>query len=154
VLDLYDAFATVHRMLTEYLPDARFRELGIDSTAVSEKRTWITPLNDSRIQQLAEVVEALHNALTHRLSKAYPESQVKDMAIDFRGRLNQVLVASDAPLMCGLGLLRKYIYGFGRHAITRDVVGAITKIGFTPGASVRPLRFGIEEVARVAIVQA
>jgi len=127
VLDMYDMFATLHRVLTDDLPRARTEELGLP------KGMCVDGLDTSRVDQIARIVEAIHNAVTHRVLKAHPESPIRDMAIDFRGGLNQVLLAGDAPLKCGLGVFRRYIYG-PEAGVARDTVGAVTRIGFGPGA--------------------
>ncbi|HET6252370.1 MAG TPA: hypothetical protein VFE47_32080 [Tepidisphaeraceae bacterium] len=148
ILDLYDTFATLHAILTSHLPRVRAKEVGRDRNSV------LPPMDASRVHQLSLMVDAIHNALAHRISKAYPETQLRDMAIDFRGGLNQVLLAAEAPLICGLGLLRKYVHRFGAPAPSRDALGGLTKISFAPGARACQLRLGVERMASLVFVEA
>jgi len=139
-LDLYDTFATLHAVLTEHLPkqlkDKDEQRLGVD----------LLLLEGERVEQIGMLVDAIHNALMHRIAKVYPECQVRDMAIDFRGGLNQVLLAVDAPMKCGLGLMRKYVL----HTKRYDVVGVVTRVGFRPDVRCCSLRLKTEKEAQLA----
>jgi len=139
VLDLYDTFATLHETLTEHLPEVVWKESGYRLGLLDARRT----------EQLAKLVQALHNALMHRVSLAYPEGRLRDMAIDYRGGLNQVLLAADAPVKCGLGLLRRYVLAPEREQ-ERHIVGAVTSVGFIPGAKSHSLCFGTEDKVKLA----
>ncbi|MCX5638682.1 MAG: hypothetical protein NTX52_13480, partial [Planctomycetota bacterium] len=147
VLDLYDIFATLHTLLTEHLPSALRAEIEpSDGDSLGY-------LDEGRVEQLSMLVDAIHDALMHRVLKAYPEAPVRDMAIDFRGGLNQILLAADAPVKCGLGLLRKYALGKGKGS-PRNIVGGITRISFMPGARCRSFLFGTEDKAQLACFEA
>jgi len=127
VIDLYDVFEALHHVLTEYLGPVRAKELNRST------QTWLGPIDEGRAEQLAMLVDASHNALMHRVLRAYPDAPIRDIAIDFRGGLNQLLMAADAPVKCGLGILRKYVVPY--TGVDERLVGAITKVGFLPGAS-------------------
>jgi hypothetical protein len=143
VLDLYDALATFHAILSEHLPRVRAAELHRDPT------DRLGMLDRPRIEQLAAYAHALYDAMKHRLAKAYMEPSVRDMAIDLRGGLNQVLMAADAPLKCGLGLVRRFVRGTER----RETVGGLTRIGFVPGAKCGHLTLGTEGEAELAYLE-
>lgn len=141
VLDLYDTFATLHDMLTNYLPAERGRELGRNEGDLGT-------LDEGRVEQLSSLAGAIQNALMHRILKIHPEASIRDMAVDFRGGLNQILLAADAPVKCGLGLLRKYAMRVDKAGYSR--VGGITRVGFMPGARCHCLTFGTESEAQLA----
>lgn len=153
VLDIYDTFATLHRLLTEFLPDS------IKAVRHKYGKDVIPLLDRNRTDQLSMLVEALQNALMHRMAKAYPEVSIRDMAIDFRGGMNQILLAADAPVKCGIGLVRDYHYhseklqpdvksneqqGKGKF-LRHSEIGVLVKIGASPGAGIYSLSFGAEE---------
>lgn len=145
VLDLYDTFATLHALLTEHLP----AEL---------ERTDQPHIDHGRVKQLSMMVAAVNDALAHRMLRAYPENPIREMGIDYRGGLNQILFAADVPVKCGLGMLRKYVYEqrlaqdpqADRVVSHRDSVGGLIQIDFEPGATCYPLAFGTESSARLA----
>jgi len=152
VLDLYDAFATFHAILSEHLP-AR-PELSPGGSSWRARPL----LDEARIEQLSLVVDAIHNALAHRLFGAYPDTPLRDMAIDFRGGLNQILVAADAPQKCGIGFVRKFVQASSPPCpccadTRRDTVAALTKIGFVPGAGIVTLRLGTERDALLGFLE-
>jgi len=132
VLDLYDVLVALHTALLKGLPDIRKKELP-----------------QGRVQQLALLVDAIHNALSHRILKAYPESRIREMAADFRGGLNQILLAADAPLKCSLDFVKNYLKGQG----LTEKMGATTRISFKPGARVYQLGLGIEKNTALAFFE-
>lgn len=138
VLDLYDAFAAFHTVLTEHLgPHSRYEEISLSPPYA---------LAPDTIRQLSLFATALHNALEHRLAKAYPHGQVRDMGADFRGGLNQLVLAADAPLKCGLGLVRRFVIGRGGKKTAAppdryDLVGGVAHISFRPGARFQSMHF-------------
>ncbi len=139
VLDLYDTFATLHAVLTEHLP------VQLQSEALNS-------IDEKRVKQLALLVDAIHNALTHRMLRAYPEVGFRDMAIDYRGGLNQIMHTADVSIKCGLGLLRKYAMpkDEGKH---RDIVGSLTRISYIPGIRCCALHLGTEHKARLSFFE-
>ncbi|MGR3304149.1 MAG: hypothetical protein ACUZ8I_16850 [Candidatus Scalindua sp.] len=139
VLDLYDTFATLHAVLTEHLP-AQLQSEALDN------------IDNERIKQISLLVDAIHNALTHRMLGAYPDMVFRDMAIDFRGGLNQIMHTADVPVKCGLGLLRKYVMPESRSQ-KRDTIGSLTHITYTPGIKCCALNIGVEHKARLAFFE-
>jgi hypothetical protein len=132
VLDLYDAFATLHRVLTKILP-------------VREENPP-RRLHFSKVNEIAKFVGTLHRALEHRLYRAYPEEHHRDMDVDFRGGLNELLFAADAVQKCAIGLLRNCVLEDCQNK--RDTVGVVMSIGFQPGILARKLRIEPERVKR------
>jgi hypothetical protein len=147
VIDLYDAFATLHASLTEQLKEVRKRELQESVT------DGIPLLDDRRVGLISGFVEALRNALSHRLTRSFSEPLRRDMAIDLRGGLNQVLAAADVPLKCGLGLLRKYVLAEGEKS-KRDVVGGLTRLSLRPRMRAHSLHLGTGVSSHLCFVEA
>jgi hypothetical protein len=143
ILDLYDAFVTLCAVLSRHLPATREKELG------RPKDNWLGLLDEERTEQLSLFAEAIDNAFTHRIPKAYPYLQVRDVSVDFRGAINQLLLAPDAAMKCGLGLLRRYVLADNR----RETVGALMKVSFTPRAYIYSLNLGVENHARLAFFE-
>jgi len=66
------------------------------------------------IDGLSDLVEAIQNAMAHRLY-VQPNVEAQDWSVDFRGGLNQLVAAIDTPLKCGVGLLKWcHLSDFGR----------------------------------------
>jgi len=142
ILDLYDTFATLHAVLTKHLPSVLRDEVrGIEGKSSAF-------LDQERTEALSMLVDAIQNALMHRILRFYPEVPIRDMAIDFRGGMNQILHAVDAPVKCGLGLLRKYALSRGEY-LHRDSVGGLTRVGFVPGIKCHSLNIGTESDAKL-----
>lgn len=142
VLDLYDMFLTLHVTLTKYLP----KQLN-DKNEPKRIGKDLLLLEGERVEQIGMLVDAIHNALSHRIQKLYPEYHVRDIAIDFRGGLNQILFAVDAPIKCGLGLMRRYVLGPDRGY---DAIGVLARVSFRPDARCCSLRLKTEKEAQLA----
>lgn len=121
VLDLYDSFATLHRMLTKVL---------IPQGQVSDSSP-APSLHFTKVSELAKFVGTLRLALEHRLYRAYPEELHRDMDIDFRGGMNQMIFSADAVLKCAVGVLRNNVLKQSKHL--RDRVGVVLRVEFRPG---------------------
>ncbi len=146
VIDLYDTFATLHVVLTKLLPD-KLKNDGEPRRCGDD----ILILEEGRIEQIAMLVDAIHNSLSHKLQNIYAECQMRDMAIDFRGGLNQILFAVDAPVKCGLGLMRRYVIPNSDR--NYDKVGVLTRVSFKPDVRCCSLRLGIEDKAQLAFYE-
>jgi hypothetical protein len=138
VLDLYDAFSTLHAILTRHIVEE------------SNRGQKLHYLDEGRVAQLSAIVDAIHNALLHRIAKARKETNYREMEIDFRGGLNQILLAADSPIKCGLGLIRRLFY----EDKERDRVGGSTLISSLPGARINNLNFGIGAEAQLVYFEA
>jgi hypothetical protein len=144
VLDLYDALATFHAVISDHLPDVRARELG------HTRGEFLGTLDTPRVKQLSEFADVLYSAMRHRLAKAYLDVSVREMQIDLHAGFNQLLTAADASLKCGLGLVRKFVRGTDE----RHTVGGLTRIGVMPGARFRDLELGTEDKANLGYIDA
>ncbi|MEZ6033193.1 MAG: hypothetical protein R3C17_08885 [Planctomycetaceae bacterium] len=147
VIDLYDAFASLHATLTEHLPRVRARELG------TRWQSTVPLLDASRIEHLSRYVGALKIALDHRMAHALKDSSYRDMEIELRGGLNQIIAAADVPLKCGLGLLRQFTPR-PLASERRETVGGITAISIMPGMTSFPLDLGVESHCQLCFIEA
>jgi hypothetical protein len=148
VLDLYDVFATLYATLTVHIPRYRAREL------LRSRHEWLPSLDSARVDIVTQMVQGLHNALVHRVGRMYPESPIRQMSIDFRGGLTQVILAANAPLVCGLGLLRKYVIGIGPHGSSRRTVGGLTSVSLDPGTRACWFNLGPQNPVQLALIEA
>ena len=147
VLDLYDSFATLHAVLTDHLPKILGAK-NVESTICPPRL-----LDEQRVEQLSTLIHAIDDALEHRMVGAHPDIRFRDMSIDFRGGFNQVLLAADAPMKCGLGLLRRLVQNPDSSSGTgRETVGALIQIHFVPGARFHILTLGTERWARLGFL--
>ena len=137
VLDLYDVFASFHRVLTRELPRV-FKE--------SDEK----PLDKDRVELIARLIDAVHRSLGHRLYRLFPENSNRDMDIDFRGGLNALVYCADGILKLGVGVLRHHLLKEAVHDRAR--VGVVTRIGFRQGIYAIALRLQVESKARLGIV--
>ena len=151
LLDLYDTFGTLYAVLTRHLPR---QQLGRCEAVGAQGRPL---LDEARVRHLSEIVAALHNAMLHRSSNAFRDANWRDMAMDLRGGLNQILLAADAPIKCGLGVLRRFAFDNDKarsrdatNRSPRDSVGCVMRVATTPGARCFKARFGVEKDARLA----
>jgi hypothetical protein len=132
VLDVYDPLAALHAVLTD----------GYRAGTNRHGPRMVAGEETSR--EIAEFVEAINNAMTHRVLKPHLAARVRDMGVDFRGAMNQIVSAADVPLKCGLGLLRKFALGvpFAEDRDKRWIkehVAAVSRVSLTPGATCHEL---------------
>ncbi len=128
VLDLWDPFKTLYKTITELESHnvVECQALGSDNR--------LHPILDNyRTTQLADFIDALHNALVHRVSNASKDRPNRDIAGTFKGSLNQILMATGVPLACGIGIFRKYMEHDSEDTWLRDQAGGVIRIGFKPG---------------------
>ncbi len=143
VLDLYDVFATFHRMLTTILPN-RFNEAGRSSRL----------LDEDQVQQISGLVAAVENALRHRVAKAASLAPSEDMAVDIRGGMQQFLLAASAPLICSIGLCRRYFLGSQEETYKSQAwnrftgAGVVTQVNLGPGLRCVPVDLGMEQMGQ------
>lgn len=141
VLDLYDSFLALHATLTCHLPELRKRQT---REGIGYGRAY---LRREHVEQLSMMADAIQSALSYRIAKAYPESQVRDTAMVFRCGFQQILLGAEAVVKCGLGLLRRVVDTQGRG---RGRVGAPIRVSFVPGARSCSLCLGTEHEATLA----
>jgi hypothetical protein len=125
VLDLYDTFAALYALLTEDLP--RYQAEG-----------QATPFGQWMTTRLDGLLEALKNAVDHRVRLMLPNADMRDTAVDLRGGLSKLVAAADVPLKCGLYLVNRALEpadGAGPdrlHGVPLNRVGGVARIGFNP----------------------
>lgn len=145
VLDLYDVFVTLHAIIVHHLEEV---PLGQFESTSREGRCL---LDEGRVSCIAEIAESLHNALIHRTVRVFPDLPNRDMAVDLRGGLNQILLATDVAIKCGLGVLRRFA---PPPLLTtpqkRERVGCVMRIVKMPGARCCIAQLGVEHKARLA----
>jgi hypothetical protein len=157
LLDLYDTFATLHAGLTGDPPKhlGRCESSDLDDKGRDQGRIL---MDERKVRNLASLAEALHNAMAHRTLNAFRTAEWRDMAVDFRGGLNQILLATDAPLKCGLGVLRRFTAReappHSKRGTLKDTVGCFIRVGMTPGIRCHPIILGFERRARLAFFDA
>ncbi len=140
VLDLYDSMATFRSVLA-----------GIEqNSSLGTAPQGRLLLDEGRVDCLAEITDALHDAMHHHTSNAFRDISWRDMAVDFRGGLNQILFAADVPLKCGLGVVRRFASDKPKQS--RNTVGCMMRITFRPGVRCCKVNLGIEEHARLSFL--
>ena len=152
VLDLYDVFASLHNLITNVLPKS-YR----DPNGPPGKGDATLVLDEHCVLQLAELVDAMENALKHRVAKVYSTGSPQDMDVYIRGGLNQVILAAAAPMMCSLGIFRRCVIDVPPHdkrrksredredkyvCNSRSRTGVVGELSLLPGMRCRPLRIG------------
>lgn len=156
VLDLYDIFTALYRLLTEELPNSleeklykhMCKEFGEDKAGgfkvrlfegdghkngeeededlrnarnewqgVLKKRPELRAdldamclnfLSTDDLEELVELIELMQNALSNRVQISFSAAERWNVTVDARGiGLDRITSAADAPLKCGLGMLRR-----------------------------------------------
>lgn len=143
VADLLDSFATLHHVICQIFPRDLWRRKHLGLTR---------PLNPEIAQRMAHYVSALHRALDHRIQRAYPDSPLRDMAVDLRGDVYGFIQMAEAPLKCGVGLVanENSIWAKNQPHRRRDLLGVFTQIGVTAGIKAVYQNLGVEKRARLA----
>lgn len=171
VLDLYDIFAALYHLLTDELPellDKRIQEEVATNKVANDYDRAIkidficrSFLDDGDIDNLSELAKILQNALTNKVQIAFEGAERWNMSIDVRGLgLNRILNAADAPLKCGLGVLRRVMNHWEEEVCSgnkselskrskfdinknnRKKIGAVSTISCNPSASLKRLNIG------------
>gem|GEM_PF-3768888 len=147
VIDLYDSFHTLFEAIRSPEGVEGLRDSCFVASSKSGSTRYI--LGQEKVEEFGEIVGALHNAYNSRVSQAYPEEVVRDRSVLFHGRLSQILHAADAPLKCGVGILRRNQIG---DAGGYDKVGVNVMMGFQPGVRVTPLKLGDKDGRTLAFL--
>ncbi len=115
VIDLFDVFCATYELLARELPK-RLQERIHDKapkTPTEADHICHVFLQDPDIHDLVELVGVLQNALTHRLRPAFRDAKRWGTSLDTRGgNVDKLVNAADAPLKCGLGILRRVMNGW------------------------------------------
>lgn len=132
VLDLYDALSTLYAWLTDSLPDIQRRH--------AQESTEPTPFGQDLVDELNGLLDAIQNAIMHRVYMMLPNTEIRDVAVDLRGGLNKLVLAADVPLKCGLYLLKLLMTPKRQQRVSPkaldglpgDQIGAVTRLTFHP----------------------
>lgn len=158
-LDLYDAFATLYVLLTKDLPE--------EQEALTQEHRKVDFFDEYRVEELSRLADALDDALRHRIYSGAPGAEARDIAVDFRGGLNQVVAAADVPLKCGLGILKRAMEMAGdtkKEEEKRDErrypklfsdlssVGSVARIAYDPRTLCDRIMLGSAEKRAIARV--
>jgi len=104
VIDLYDIMTASYELITKTLPEELKKQDNV--------QTLRPRLCDEDYESLVELAQLLHDALFYRSQATYKEAQRGGFTVDVRGTgFGRLLSAADAPLKCGLGLLRRVMNG-------------------------------------------
>lgn len=142
VLDLLDAFATLHHVLCQIFPRdlCQKKHLGL-----------ARPLHPEIANRIAQYVGTLHQALHHRIHRAYPEAPLRDIGL-LRGDVYGFIQTAEAPLKCGVGLVANEHSSWAMKQTyrRRDLLGIFTHVGVTNGIRAVHQNLGVEKKARLA----
>ncbi len=86
---------------------------------------------------LEDMLDAVQNAMHHRIGTASIREEIRDRAFDFRGGLQDLISAVDVPLRCGLGIFRRSFFSdaaFASGRSGRRRVSAVTQVRLSPVA--------------------
>ncbi len=155
VLDLHDCFATFYDILTKHLPEV----YGSKNGGRESGRYVMRQLPSEVVSQLSRYVSALHRAMEQRLYHAFPEEAHRDMDVDFRGGLNQLISGADALVRAGMGFVKRLALPRGtfpeedKNKPRFNLYGVVNRIDFEPEIVATSLWLGTERRARLAIIR-
>lgn len=125
VVDLYDVFAAIYAMIVDDLPRYQLER------NASPFGQWLT-------RHLDDLLEAVRNALDHRVRLMLPNADMRDRAVDLRGGLSKMVAVADVPLKCGLYLVNRSLdkdprsWGPLLHDYPVARVCGVTRFSFNP----------------------
>lgn len=135
VLDLYDPFAMVRRVLSRNGPAfPYFCGLATPWRRQSEQTQFFTA------GAFRAFIDALHSAFTLRIQKSIPNYELRDTAFNMRSSASKLLAAMDVPLKCSFGVFRRAFAGPGADqdsAGFRQRFGAVTTVNTHQNTSVQ-----------------
>jgi hypothetical protein len=154
VLDLYDCFSTLYDILTRHLPEL----YGQENYEGKGGTNSLQQIPAEVVPQLSRYVSALHRAMEHRLYRAFPEEAHRDMDVDFRGGLNQLISGADALVKAAMGFVKRFALPPGAFAESElkqrfNLFGVVNRIDFEPEIVATSLWLGTEHKARLAIIR-
>lgn len=119
ILDSIDILRVFYDFLTDVKPSELFNRFRI--------------MSNQDVDEIAEIVAALDSVISHRVAK--PFSANSDMALDYRGGLQQLVYASSAMTMFGSILWQAFFPVKGCQE--KERVGLATRIQIGPGLNVK-----------------
>jgi hypothetical protein len=148
VIDMYDGFITLYKVLTEHLGE----EYGGDEHSATGGQ-----IPGEVVALLSRYVGSLHRSLEHRLYHAFPEESSREMDVDFRGGMNQLIAGADALVKTLVGFVKRSAMQGGPESESApsryDQIGVINRVDFEPEIVLTPLWIGTENKARIAIIR-
>jgi hypothetical protein len=135
VLDLYDVIVTLYQMLVD-LPPGWTQE---DARGLDHPSGFTRRMPDTVVDGLTALIEAIDSALELRQRRLYPESRIRDWALDFRSNILQIILSAEAALKCAAGIHRKFVLN------SEDVVadfGVVHQVTFASNITVQRNAFG------------
>lgn len=155
-----------HRAEVDAVDVKQVGELGNSSIYVGQHATRVNELPGpgqslliDQLDMLSDIIDALHNALSHRIN-LQPRSESRDWATDFRGGLNRLVAAADAPCKCGIGLLKwckNTRLGEDSRELTdsknnRSSVSAVTRFSFLPQAACQHINLIPNQLSSISLL--
>jgi hypothetical protein len=119
MLDSLDTLRVFYDFLTDVKP--------------SEPTSRLRIMSNQDVDEIAEIVAALDSVISHRVAK--PFSTNSDMALDYRGGLQQLVYASSAMTMIGSILWQAFFPIKGCQE--KERIGLATRIQIGPGLNVK-----------------
>ncbi|RBP36862.1 hypothetical protein DES53_1153 [Roseimicrobium gellanilyticum] len=158
VLDLHDCFSSLYQTLMNHIP-----ELFGGPYPDGDEPPILRQVPAEVVAQISRYVSALHRAMEQRLYHAFPEESHRDMDVDFRGGLNQLISGADALVKSAMGFVKRFALprntfsDEAEHPADEmprfDVFGVVNRIDFEPEIVATSLWLGTENLSRLAIIR-
>lgn len=162
VLDLHDCFSSLYQTLMRHIPEL-FGGPYPDEEVPPVLPPVLRQVPAEVVSQISRYVSALHRAMEQRLYHAFPEESHRDMDVDFRGGLNQLISGADALVKSAMGFVKRFALPCGTFADEAehpadetprfDVFGVVNRIDFEPEIVATSLWLGTENLSRLAIIR-
>lgn len=146
VLDLHDVMHTLWRVLTEHLPKFLWPEFK-DGVPKDFKASLHRRLNSQTVDFLSELASAIESAIDLRLRRSLPDTGEHEWDLDYRGSLNQVVIAGETVLRAALGIVRRNVLG---DVTGYDKLGVVNRLTITSSITSVIAGLGVEHKARLA----
>lgn len=148
VLDLYDVMGTLWNIFVHLLPQAIWPELENRDfgTAPEDLLNAYRRLDARQIDFLGELADAIESSIDLRLRRTFPNTPEHEWDLDFRGSMNQAVIAGETVLRIALGLVRRHAL----HPSKNDRLGMANRMTITASISTVFGDLGVENQARVA----
>ena len=111
VLDAYDLFASVHRLITKEMAGKLDTRNSANLVGWREESERLSSLNDQEIKEMTEVVRLLEDVLRVRVEIGFRRARHWQDAIESRGGYSRLVNAADVPTKLGMNVLRRVMEG-------------------------------------------
>ena len=147
VLDLHDVMHTLWHVLVSHLPAAMWPEMAGDTSTSNFEPSLNRRLTARDVEFLSDLARAIESAIDLRLRRALPDAGDHEWDLDYRGSLNQVVIAGETVLRAALGIVRRNVLGDeGRY----DRLGVANRLTITSTIYAVTAGLGVEHQARLA----